>query len=217
MKDKRKVLVVAAHPDDEVLGVGGTILRHVAEGDAVSVCIVTKAYEPQWPKKYMEQKIVEQKKADKILCVSKRINLGFPTVRLNTISTGEFNKKVSVLVDEIDPDIIYTHFEDDLNFDHSIIFKACLVASRPPKKIDLFCFETLSETEWSYKAFNPDFWVDIKQFIGKKISAFKIYASEVKKYPHPRSPEGIRILAQKRGMEIACEYAESFKTIRRIW
>ena len=212
-----KVLVVAAHPDDEVLGVGGTILKHVEKGDSVYVCIVTKAYEPEWSKKYMAKKIEEQKKIDKLLGIKKRFNLDLPTVRLNTIPTGEMNKKISCLVDDLRPDIVYTHFAGDLNDDHSIIFKACMVAARPPRKIKLLCFDTLSETEWGDRPFLPNAWVDIEKYIDKKIVAFKIYRSEVKKYPHPRSPEGILISAKKRGMEMCMRYAEAFMIIRDIW
>lgn len=211
-----KVLVVAAHPDDEILGVGGTICKHVANGDEVYVCIVTKAYEPQWSKKYIETKVEEQRKVDKLLGIKKRYNLDLPTVKLNTIPHGEFNKKITDVVEEVNPDIVYTHFENDLNYDHTLIFKACMVATRPPKKIKLLCYETLSETEWSNKTFLPNVWVDITKFINKKIKAFQIYKSERKSYPHPRSKEGIKILAEKRGIEICVKYAEAFILIREV-
>jgi len=92
-----------------------------------------------------------------------------------------------------------------------------MVATRPPKKIKLITFETLSETEWNNKPFSPNLWVDIKNFIEQKIKAFKIYKSEVKSHPHPRSEEGIRNLAKKRGSEILVEYAEAFMVIRDTW
>ena len=212
-----KILVVAAHPDDEILGVGGTILKHIQNGDHVYACIVTKAYEPGWTQRYMADKIKEQKKVDRLMGIKKRFNLDLPTVKLNTIPTGEMNKRVTRLVEEVNPDVVYTHFEGDLNDDHSIIFRACLVATRPPKKIKLLCFETLSETEWNNKVFAPNVWVDIGGFIDKKIEAFKIYKSEVKRYPHPRSKEGILIAARKRGLGICVEYAEAFTLIRDVW
>ena len=212
-----KVLVVAAHPDDEILGVGGTICKHVTNGSDVYVCIVTKAYEPQWSKGYMETKVEEQKRIDKLLGIKRRFNLDLPTVKLNTLPHGEFNNKITDVIDTIKPDIVYTHFENDLNYDHTLIFRACMVATRPPKRVKLLCYETLSETEWNNKAFLPNMWVDISKFIDKKIEAFKLYKSEVKSYPHPRSEEGIRILAEKRGMEICVKYAEAFTLIRDLW
>ncbi len=209
-----RVLVIAAHPDDEVLGVGGTICRHTSAGDDVYICMVTKAYEPQWSTEFIEGKTREQREVDQILGIKKRFNLDLPTVRLNTIPTGEFSKKISDVVDSVNPDVVYTHFENDLNYDHTLVFRAALVATRPPKRIKLLCFETLSETEWSYKTFSPNTWVDISYFIKKKIEAFRIYNSEVKMHPHPRSIEGIEILAKKRGMEAYIDYAEAFILVR---
>jgi len=214
---KQKILAVVAHPDDEILGVGGTLLKHKKSGDETYVCIVTKAHEPQWSKEYMSEKIAEQKKVDTLLGVTKRFNLEFPTARLNAVYHGDINKKVSEVFDEVNPDIVYTHFEDDIHRDHYYVYKACLVASRPPRHVKLICCETLSETEWNTGAFKPNYWVDIKDFLDKKIQAFKIYKSEMKKYPHPRSPEGIRILANKRGTEICTEYAEAFMIMKEYW
>lgn len=209
-----KILVIAAHPDDEIIGVGGTILKHVAAGDDVFICIVTKGYEPEWSEKYIAEETKQQKEIDKILDIKRRFNLNLPTVKLNTIAYGELNKKITGIVDSINPDIVYTHFENDLNYDHTLVFRAAMVATRPPKRIRVLCYETLSETEWSDKAFQPNIWVNISKFIHKKIRAFKVYKNEIKTYPHPRSPEGIRILAKKRGTEACIKYAEAFMLIR---
>jgi LmbE family N-acetylglucosaminyl deacetylase len=212
-----KILVIAAHPDDEILGLGGTLCKHVDEGHEVHICIVTKAYEPDWSKTYIDGKIEEQKKVDKLIGVTKRYNLDFSTVKLNTIPHGEFNKKITEVVDQVKPDIIYTHFENDLNYDHTLIFRACMVATRPPKKIKLYCYETLSETEFNNKIFQPNTWVDITNYFTKKINAFQIYKSENKKYPHPRSIEGVEVLAKKRGTEACVKYAEAFSLIKNYW
>lgn len=211
-----KILVIGAHPDDEVLGVGGTICKHVSDGDDVYVCIVTKAYEPQWSKEYIEKKIQEQKQVDNLLNIKKRFNLDFPTVKLNTLPHGELNKMVTNVVRDVNPDVVYTHFEGDLNYDHSLIYRSTLVATRPPNKIKLFSYEVLSETEWGIKLLKPNIWVDIKEFLNKKIEVFQKYKSEIKDFPHPRSIEGIKVLATKRGMEVCLEYAEAFKLIREI-
>lgn len=209
-----KVLIIVAHPDDEVLGVGGTILKHNEEGDEVYVCIVTKAYEPEWSKSYINKKIEEQKNVDLKLKIKRRINLDFPTVKLNTLPTGVLNKAITKVVDEIKPDVVYTHFEGDLNKDHGLVFEGSMVATRPPKNIKLICIETLSETEWGQKAFVPNYWVDISKFITQKLDAFSIYKSEVKDYPHPRSLEGIKNLSKKRGNEVCYEYGEAFIIMR---
>jgi len=214
---KKKILVVAAHPDDELLGIGGTLCKHLDEGDEVSVCIVTKAYEPEWSKAYMDQKIKEQQQVDAFLGIKQRINLDLPTVKLNTLPCGQLNKTITSVVEKIQPDIVYTHGEGDLNYDHTLIYRACLVATRPPIKTSLFCFETVSETEWNPKGFSPNYWVDITEHFEKKIKAFQIYASENKQYPHPRSVEGITALAQKRGTEAMVSYAEALQLIRQYW
>jgi len=212
-----KILVVAAHPDDEILGVGGTICKHIEAGDKVEVCIVTKAYEPEWSKEYIENKIIEQKKVDKILGIKKRYNLDLPTIKLNTLPHGELNKKILDIVKKAKPDTLYTHYEYDLNYDHTLIFRACQVATRPTTKIRLLCYETLSETEFNNKVFQPNKWVDITKYINKKIKAFQVYKTEVKTYPHPRSIRGIEILAKKRGIESYTKYAESFIVIKDYW
>ena len=209
-----KILIIAAHPDDEVLGVGGTVCKHVAQNDEVYVCIVTKANEPEWTAEYIETKKKEQRKVDKLLKIKKRINLNLLTTCLNTIPHGKLNKMIYEVVNEINPNIVYTHFENDLNHDHTLVFRASMVATRPPRRIKLLCFETLSETEWNNKTFQPNIWVDIKGYMNTKIKAFKIYRTEVKAYPHPRSEEGIRVLSKKRGSEACFEYAESFMLVR---
>lgn len=210
---KNKILVVGAHPDDEILGVGGTILRHIAKGDDVYVLIVTKPYTPYWTEEYIKKKEDAQKKVDEFLGIKKRFNLDLPTVKLNTIPMGELNQMIGDIIFFVKPSIIYTHFEGDLNLDHSFVFHACQVACRPPRRITLISFETLSETEWGTSMFSPNTWINITDFIDKKIEAMKIYDTELREFPHPRSLKGIRILAQKRGSEACLEFAEAFKVI----
>ena len=213
-----KVLVVSAHPDDEILGVGGTIVKHVENGDDVSVCIVTRAYEPEWSQEYIERKREEAERVDQLLGVKKRYWCGFPTVKLNTVPTGEFNRKIGAVIDDVDPDVVYTHFEHDINEDHTRVFKAVMVATRPvDKKRRVLCFETMSSTEWSNKGFVPNFYVDISRQIEKKAEALSIYESEVRQPPHPRSLEGAKTWARKRGFEICTEYAEAFMLLREVW
>lgn len=212
-----KVLIVSAHPDDELLGVGGTICKHIDYGDDVYICIVTKAYEPEWSKEYIEQKVEEQKAVDELLGIKKRFNLDMPTVRLNMIPTGQFNSAINSVFKEVRPDIVYAHFEHDLNYDHTLVFRACMVAARPHNKTNLLCYETLSETEWNNKPFIPNAYVDITNYLDKKIAAFECYKPEIREDPHPRNPEGIRIKAQQRGMEAGLRYAEAFMQVWGFW
>jgi len=211
-----KILIFATHPDDEILGVGGTICLHKRKEDEIFICVATRPYQPEWSSGYIKEKNKAQKEVDQFLGIERRFFLNLPTVKLNTVPHGELNKKITDVMRRVNPDVVYAPHGGDLNYDHSLVFRSTLVASRPPNKARLLCYETLSETEWGVEQFNPNIWHDISDVIEKKIEAFKIYKTEMKEYPHPRSPEGIRILAQKRGSEICTKYAEAFKLIREI-
>jgi len=207
------VLVVIAHPDDEVLGVGGTICKHIADGDMVNIVVVTEPND-SYSNTYKANKIRAQSKVDEFLDIEHRYCMDFLTVSLNKYSYGKLNGKIQDCVDITEPDIVYTHFKGDINRDHQIVYEACLVATRPPKQIKLVCFETLSETEWSDIGFKPNYYVDITEYLWRKIEAFNFYESEVKELPHPRNSFGINNLAEKRGLESGYPQAEAFKIVR---
>ncbi len=208
------ILVVGAHPDDEVLGAGGAIAKHVASGDHVYVCIVTQAFAPQWSEDYLVKKTKEQEAVDVFLGITKRFQLGHHTTKLNTVPHGEISGQVCQLVKKVSADILYTHFEDDVHYDNTVTYRACLVASRPPNSCKLICYETVSETEWGSRPFHPNYWIDIEQWIDKKIQACSLYQTEMRQFPHPRSDEGIRTLAKFRGMQMCRQYGEAFQIIR---
>lgn len=215
---KNRVLVIAAHPDDEVLGVGGTILKHHAQGDQVFVCIVTSGHEPRWSLEYVKQQANESVEVDKILHIISRVCLAFPSTELNTVPHNTLNDKISEAITQFKPNIIYTHFANDINKDHRLIYESVMVSTRPTThRIRVLCFETPSSSEWNNHAFTPNFYVDISPYINQKIDAFAQYKSEVKPHPHPRSLEGVRILANKRGIEVCTDYAEAFILIKDFW
>lgn len=213
-----KILVIAPHPDDEVLGCGGSIAKHVKNGDDVFLCIVTKAYMPDWSKEFLKNRTKEIKKANKILSIKKTYLLNYPTVKLDTISQKELNGSLSNVVKEVNPDILYIPHKGDLIRDHRLIFEASLVATRPVKcdVKRILSYEILSETEWGrpIEPFVPNFYVDISETFGIKIKAMKAYGSELKQYPHSRSLEIIEASAKKRGSEIGVRFAEAFVLIR---
>lgn len=214
--DKLRVAVVSAHPDDETFGAGGTLARHIMNGDEVHACIVTKAYTPDWSKETIQQYRVQAEEAMNVLGVASMRFLGFPTVKLNTVPGKELNDKLSEFMDSIDPHIIYAPFPGDLNSDHQITARATAIASRPisKQKRSLLYFETLSSTEWGkmflQSNFRPNIYIDISSTIERKLEAASCYSLEIKEYPHPRSLEGIRALAKIRGMEVGLEVAEAF-------
>ncbi|MBI2577867.1 MAG: PIG-L family deacetylase [Candidatus Wildermuthbacteria bacterium] len=216
-----RILVVAPHPDDEVLGCGGVIGKYAKQGDEVFLCIATKGYTPDWSEQFLKDIKKEIKESCRILGIKETFFLGFPTAKLDTISQKELNDAISDMVRNIKPDVIYSPSGGDLNRDHRCVFEAVLVASRPkPGSFvkQVLCYEVLSETEWGMplQAFVPMVYEDIGSCLKDKIGAMEAYKSQVKEFPHPRSIEVIEALARKRGSECGMEAAEAFVLIRSI-
>jgi len=219
-----EILIVAAHPDDEVLGAGGTILKHVKNGDRVSILILGDGVTSRGAgAAAIKQRLNQAKKAAGILGVKQVILETLPDNKFDSLPLLEIVKKVEPVIKRIKPNIIYTHFSDDLNIDHRLTFQAVLTACRPQpgffvKKI--LSFEIPSSTEWQVKKKNnlfcPTYYNDISDFIAKKIKAIKVYEEELKPYPHPRSKKGINILAQWRGLEVGYKFAEAFQAVRDL-
>lgn len=210
-----KVLIICAHPDDEVLGCGGTIQKHVEAGDSVEVLIATVASK-EWSDEYRAKKIEEQKKVDEFLGIDARHNLGFEVLSLNKIGMGEFNRVFSEVIKEVNPDVIYAHFNRELNEEHNLVSLATLVGARVPNKATIYMYE-YPHTRDSLEPFVPNYFVELsRKQMQTKQEAFLIYKSEVKEAPHPRSIVGIRILAMYRGNQIGANYAEAFKQVRRV-
>ena len=227
-KTNNKILIIAAHPDDEVLGCGGIIAKY-AKSNEIYVLIlgegITSRYSKrlQAPQKELLELKEKARKAGKLLSAKEIFFLDLPDQRLETIPFLEIVKKVEEFVKKIEPQVIFTHSSADLNLDHRITFRAVLTAARPVKECsvkEIYSFEVLSSTEWGFKkingAFVPNIFEDIALTIDKKIQALRLYGAEIKEFPHPRSPEGVKLLAQKRGMEAGVKFAEAFELIRRI-
>lgn len=219
-RDGEKILVIAPHPDDEVLGCGGTIARYVREGNEVYLCIVTKVYPPEWSEEFLKNRPKEIEKANKILGIKQTYFLDFPTAKLDTISQKKLNDSLSAVVKKVKPTVVYLPYRGDIHQDHPFIFRSALIAMRPVNNYfvkRILSYETLSETEWGYpRSFQPTVYVDISDTIETKIEAMRAYTSELKEYPHPRSIEIIEAFAKKRGSEVGLRYAEAFELIREI-
>ncbi|MCH8864912.1 MAG: PIG-L family deacetylase [Chloroflexi bacterium] len=219
----KRVLVIAPHPDDEVLGCGGTIAGHVAAGDEVHLCVVTRAYPPEWTEEVIRIKRQEVNEASGILGIKETSFLDLPTVKLDTLPQKELNNAIARVVDAVKPDVVYLPHKGDLNRDHRLVFEAALVALRPLEGNTvsrILCYETLSETEWGIpdveSVFIPNVYLDIANTLETKLAAMSAYASELKEYPHPRSLEMLKVLAQKRGSEAGIAAAEAFMLVREI-
>lgn len=210
------VLVVAAHPDDEVLGIGGTVLKHTNNGDKVRSVIMCEGESLRYAKD-MGQSVAVKKAAD-ILGVEHVYSLNYPDQKLDTYTLTELIAPLERILEEFKPEIIYCQSCCDANMDHKIVFEAANIAFRPIyvgiKAFYTFC--TASSTEWGYpKRFLPDTWVDISDVLEKKLQAFACYTSEVRDYPHPRSVRALENQAHFWGNQCCMDAAEVLMTVRR--
>lgn len=217
------VLVIAPHPDDEIIGVGGTIAKRALNGDDIYVCIVTRGCEPLFCEEFVEQGRREAREADKALGVKDTIFLDFPAVMLETIPRYEFNGKISEIVQKIKPDEVYIPHHGDMHLDHQMVADAAMVALRPKyehvvKRI--YSYETLSETGWNIpnpvNEFIPNVYEDISETITKKLEAMSIFQSQISDFPATRSIGAIDVLARFRGAMVNVSAAEAFILIREI-
>ncbi|CVK21897.1 MULTISPECIES: PIG-L deacetylase family protein [Sporomusa] len=230
MKKNKKILIVAAHPDDEILGCGGTIIKHVLNGDEVHVLIMAEGLtsrdvrrDVSLRNKELSQLYANTYQAAKIMGVKSLKICDFPDNRMDGVELLDVVKKVEEMVETIKPDMVYTHHAGDVNVDHTVTHNAVITACRPlpgqTVKTILF-FETLSSTEWQIgtcdKIFMANWFVDIEATFAKKMEALKCYDSEMREYPHSRSYESVEILAKYRGTVIGCQFAEAFSLGRLI-
>lgn len=220
-----KILVIAPHADDEIIGCGATIAKHISNGDKVFIIIATNASEGA-PDLFSKDSIdlvrKEAIKAHKLLGVEKTFFLDFPAPALNSYPEYKISLKFNEVFKEVQPDTLYIPHPGDIHQDHKAIYRSSLVSARPQssnciKKI--YCYETLSETEWApfqEKPFVPNHFVDITKFFESKIEAFKCFQTQIKEFPHPRSLEAFEALAKFRGATVGVERAEAFIVERQI-
>lgn len=222
---EQRILVVAAHPDDEVLGCGGTITRLTKEGCEVYTLILGEGITARDIKKSGTEKEIfrlkfQARKANKLMGVKEVFFSNLADNRFDTIPLLDIIKIIEEIKYKLKPDIIFTSYCGDLNIDHRLTCRAVITATRPiPGETvkEVYCFEVLSSTEWSYHtAFSPDVFFDVSSTLENKLKAMRIYASEIRSFPHPRSVEGIRTNAKFWGMKVGVRYAEAFKGVRII-
>jgi len=214
----KKILVIAPHPMDETLGVGGTILKHAANGDELHWLILTKPEESKWGKEKIENNIKEVSEVVRMFKFQSFRRLNFLQDSLNENSLKELVEIIKGTFELIKPNIIYIPFGNTLDNDYSIAFKASLKAIESFKiKIQkILCYEVVSYLDFVSEAFNPNVYIDISEFIDNKLEIMNLYEEEVQGYPMPKSTESVRSLAKVRGASIGTEYAEAFMLIKEI-
>ncbi|NVJ91169.1 MAG: PIG-L family deacetylase [Methylocystaceae bacterium] len=221
---KKSIAVISAHADDETLGCGGTILKHSANGDVINWLIATS---PQTPK-YTDSSVRERKDTIKAVAKSYGMNatyeLGNQPASLHESCLPDLIGKISKILNEIQPEIIYVVYPGDVHSDHKITFDAvwaCTKSFRLPCVKQILCFETLSSTNVSppllTNCFIPNSYCDITDLIDKKIEILSLYKSEIMDDPHPRSFKKVRAISEYRGADISVKNAEAFMILKAIF
>ena len=218
-----KILVFAPHPDDEVIGVGGTIAKKAQYGDEVTVCVVTRGVEPLYRDEWIVAIQQQCRDADKMLGAMDTLFLNLPAVMLETVPRYELNGKISSVIQQIKPDEVYIPHRGDMQLDHKMIVDACMVALRPKYEHvvrRIYAYETLSETGWDVpnvvNEFIPTVYEDISDTLEIKLEAMKKFPSQVGSFPDARSLLAIESLARFRGATVNCNAAEAFSLVREI-
>ncbi|UCC52573.1 MAG: PIG-L family deacetylase [Anaerolineaceae bacterium] len=217
----KKILVVAAHPDDELLGPGGTVASHSSCGDQVTIAFIADADSARYDKVKMQTVRNDAIQAAQHLGVCDVQFAGLPDQGLDALPILKITQWIENVLRDTQPQIIYTHHFGDINRDHRVVYEAALTAARPysaPYVERILCYETPSATEWAGSsvadAFAPNVFVDISQHLESKINAMSAYETEIRDFPHPRSLEAIRVRAATWGSVIGVTAAEAFVLVR---
>lgn len=220
----KTVLVVAAHTDDEALGCGGTIAKHVAQGDVVYAVFFADGVtsRPGATSAELELRTAAAAKAHSILGIKQSFMLGLPDNRMDTVPLLDTVQKLEAVIDEVQPSVIYTHHYGDLNIDHRITHQAVMTACRPVPNSqvkEIYAFEVLSATEWNTPgtcSFTPHLFVDITEHLEAKMSALAAYQLEMREAPHSRSIINAKRLAELRGNAVGVGAAEAMMAVRLV-
>ena len=219
------VLVISAHPDDETLGCGGTMLKHRDAGDNLHWIIATVCHEPQWSAEVITRKAAEVERVAKAYR-AQPIKLGFLNARLDTIAVGDLMKPIERVIGDLGPEVVYLLHGGDIHTDHYALFNAAMSVLKPfyMKRRGIrrvLGYETLSSTDAAPqrgdRMFMPNVFSDITPYLEEKLDVMRLYETEIHAEPMPRSPSAIRALARFRGSTISAEYAEAFALIRELF
>jgi len=219
-----KVIIISAHPDDEILGCGGTLLKHKVNGDEIFWVIITNMLENYgFSQKQIETRQQEIETIKNMLEASSVYKLNYPSMDIDSNSINKIIPQISDIFNQIQPEVIYLMNRSDAHSDHRITFDAvmaCTKSFRYPSIKKVLMYECISETEFApalpEKVFIPNYFVDISSFLEKKLAIMQIYESELGEHPFPRSLKNIEALATFRGASVGVEYAEAFQLLKYI-
>jgi LmbE family N-acetylglucosaminyl deacetylase len=220
------VLAIAAHPDDETLGCGGTLLKHRSNGDEIFWLIASVRQVGRWAQENIEIRREHIKNVSQLYGFQERFELGFPDSRLEMVPVGDLMEKISGVIEKVRPEIVYCLHGGDIHTDHGAVYMAAMSVLKPfyMNKLgvrQVLCYETLSSTEAAppdlHRAFVPNMFSDISDFLEAKLQIMAMFETEVHLDPMPRGPEAIRALARYRGATINTQYADGFKLVRGIF
>jgi len=216
----KNIIVFAAHQDDEVLGCGGALIKHIRCGDVVQVVFLSDGFSSR---EFGYNRDQAAKDVSKLLGCLPPIFINFPNNRLDTIPLLEVVKHVERIIADFQPDVVYTHHFGDLNIDHQLVHRAVMTACRPQPGFyvrEIYTFEVLSSTHWGSPSmdggFNPSYFIDISDVIEEKVSSLRLYDDEMRDYPHARSYESVRAISILRGSVVGLKFAEAFQVERLI-
>jgi LmbE family N-acetylglucosaminyl deacetylase len=223
------ILVVAAHPDDEVLGCGGTMARLAREGHEVHIAILGEGITSRYAKpEAADQNGVknlhsQSRDVARLLGAKDPLIFSLPDNRFDSVPLLEVVKIIEGVIEKVSPRVVYTQHGGDLNIDHSTTYRATMTATRPLSDCcvkELYAFEVASSSEWSFQqfapAFQPNVFVDVEGTLELKIQAMELYDKEVRSFPHPRSPDALRSIARRWGSVAGLRAAEAFQLVRRV-
>lgn len=220
----QKILVIATHPDDETLGVGGTLLKHKEQGDFITWLVMTHILEDQsYSPVVKEKRSKEIERVASLYSFAKTIQFPYQATRLDTYPMADIVGKLNQVLQETKPNILYLPNRSDVHSDHRVTFRAAFASSkafRNPSLKRVLMYETISETDLAppfiESAFVPNFFVDISPYLKEKLAIMEVYESELGVPPFPRSQEALRALATLRGSISHVKYAEAFMLIREV-
>lgn len=220
----KNVIIISAHPDDEILGAGGTLLKHFFNGDKIFWLITTDIFEEQgFTKERVRSRQNEIDEVSTRIGFEKVFKLSYPTMSLSSSTINKMVPEISKIFNEVKPEIIYCLNRSDAHSDHRVTFDAvmsCTKSFRYPFIKQVLLYECISETEFApalpEKVFIPNYFIDISPFLQLKLEIMEIYKSEVGEHPFPRSLRNMEALATYRGASVGVNYAEAFQLIKYI-